>query len=155
MGENKGGSEYTYESGKDTEKYEVTIQAYNVSTLTGVSFLNLLNNNDHIMYEIRNLCLDAINNRANDGHTLHPPTVEEFYTILNLHRDLFKYQDAVYSHLRLIKPIQEEKMDTRRIILTMKRLWLDMDLYKTPKAYLIFDHAAYEQDIFDGMGENI
>ena len=45
-------------------------------------------------------------------------------------------------------------MDTRSRILTMKRLWLDMGLYKTPKARLIFNHAADEQDMFYGLGKN-
>ena len=76
MGVKKGGSDYTYKSGEDTEKYKFTIQAYHGGTLTGVAILNLLKNHDHIMDEIRELCVDAINNHNNDGHTLRPPTVE-------------------------------------------------------------------------------
>ena len=41
------------------------------------------------------------------------------------------------------------------MILTTKRLWLDMVLSKTPKADLIFDHVADEQDMFDGLGRKI
>ena len=37
----------------------------------------------------------------------------------------------------------------------MKRLWLGMGLSKTPKAHLIFYHAAYKQDIFDGLVDKI
>ena len=70
-------------------KYKITIQAYHGRKLTGVSILNLLKNHDHIMDEIQELCVDAINNRANNGHTLLPPTVEEFDNI-PIPRDLFK-----------------------------------------------------------------
>ena len=56
------------------------------------------------MDDIRELCVDAINNLANDGNTLLPPTIEEFDMVLNLHRQIFKSQDAVYAHLCLIKP---------------------------------------------------
>ena len=41
------------------------------------------------MDEIQELCVDAINNRANNGHTLLPPTVEEFDNI-PIPRDLFE-----------------------------------------------------------------
>ena len=54
--------------------------------------------------------MGAINNHANDVHTLFPPTIEEFDTALNIHRDLFKAQDTVYVHLWLVKPTQEEDM---------------------------------------------
>ena len=70
-------------------KYKITIQAYHGRKLTGVSILNLLKNHDHIMDEIQELCVDAINNRANNGHTLLPPTVEEFDNI-PIPRDLFE-----------------------------------------------------------------
>ena len=57
-------------------KYKFTIQAYHGGTPTGVAILNFLKNHDHIVDEIRELCVSAINNRANDGHTLFPPTIE-------------------------------------------------------------------------------
>ena len=104
---------------------------------------------------IRELFVGTINNRANDGRTLCPPTIEEFDTVLNLHRDFFKSQDAVYAHLWLIKPTREEKMETRIRVLTKKRLWLEMGLSKTPKDHLVFYHAADEQDIFDGLDKKI
>ena len=90
VGTKKWVSEYLYEIGKDNEKYKVTIQEYNGGTLTGVEILNFLKNYDQIMDEVWELCVGAINNRANGGHTLHPLTIEEFYTVLKLHRDLFK-----------------------------------------------------------------
>ena len=65
------------------------------------------------MDEIWELCVGDINNRTNDGHTLLPPTIEEFDMVLNLHRELFKSQDAVNAHLWLNKPTQEENMYTR------------------------------------------
>ena len=58
------------------KNYKVTIQAYNDGTLTTVAILNLLKNRNQIMDEIRELCVDAINNHDNYGHTLFPPTVE-------------------------------------------------------------------------------
>ena len=57
------------------KNYKVTIQAYNDGTLTTVAILNLLKNHYHIIDEIRELCVNAINNRNNYGHTLRPPNV--------------------------------------------------------------------------------
>ena len=109
-------------------KDKFIIQAYHGDTLTGVAILNFLKNRDHIMDEVQEFWVVDINNCANDGHNLFPPTIEELDMVLNLHRELFKAQDSVYAHLQLIKPTLEDKMETRRRILTMKRLWLEMDL---------------------------
>ena len=37
----------------------------------------------------------------------------------------------------------------------MKRLWHEMNLSETPKAHLIFEHAADDQAMFDGIGDKI
>ena len=75
--------------------------------------------------------------------------------VLNIHRDLFKSQDAVYAHLRIIKPTLEYKMVIMSSILKTKKLCLEIGLSKTPKAHLIFDHVTDEQDVFDVMGGKI
>ena len=59
------------------------------------------------MDKIKELFVGDINNHDNDVHTLLPTTIEEFDMVLNLHRDLFKSQDAVSAHLLLIKPTRE------------------------------------------------
>ena len=88
-------------------KYKSTIQVDHGGTLTGVSVLNFLKNHDKIMDEIKELCVGDVNNHDNDVHTLFPTTIEEFNMVFNLHRDLFKSQDAVCAHLLLIKPTRE------------------------------------------------
>ena len=85
-------------------KYKSTIQANHGVTLTSVAVFNFLNNRDKIMDEKWELCVGAINNHANDVHTLLPTTIEEFYMVLNLHRDLLNFQYVVYAHLHIIKP---------------------------------------------------
>ena len=37
----------------------------------------------------------------------------------------------------------------------MKQLWHEMNLSETPKAHLIFEHAADDQAMFDGIGDKI
>ena len=37
----------------------------------------------------------------------------------------------------------------------MRLLWGEMELPETPKAHLIFEHAANDQDRFDGLGDKI
>ena len=55
-------------------KYKVTIQVYHGGTLTGVAILNLLKNHDHIMDEIRELCMDTIETvQKMDIPFAHPP----------------------------------------------------------------------------------
>ena len=44
---------------------------------------------------------------------------------------------------------------TRERIALMKILWLKMDLSETPKAHLIFSHAADDQQRFGGLGDKI
>ena len=37
----------------------------------------------------------------------------------------------------------------------MEKRWNDMGLSETPKAHLIFKHAADDQEMFDGLGDKI
>ena len=137
------------------EKNGITIQAYHGGTLTGVSIIALLNKHMLVMDEISKICHDAIKLREMDDLPLRPPTCDEFDIILNKHRRLFKAQDAVYAHLRLINPSTKEKEETRERISIMKHLWHDMELSETPKAHLIFEHAADDQERFNGLGDKI
>ena len=107
------------------------------------------------MDDITTLCIEAINTRNSTPHILKPPPIDEFVKLLTLHRKLFKAQDAVYANLRLINPTTEEKKETRERISIMKVLWLEMELSITPKAHLIFDHAADDQELFNGLGDKI
>ena len=75
---------------------------------------------------------------------------------LDLHDKLCKVQDTVYAHFRLIKPTSVEiRIETRRRIRVMKLLWHEMNLSETPKAHLIFEHAADDQAMFDDIGDKI
>ena len=45
--------------------------------------------------------------------------------------------------------------ETRERIQVMKFLWLKMQLSETPKAHLIFSHAADDQERYGGLGDKI
>jgi hypothetical protein len=49
----------------------------------------------------------------------------------------------------------EEMLETRERIRLMKILWLRMGLPETPKAHLIFAHAADDQERYGGLGDKI
>ena len=102
------------------------------------------------------LCANAIEaQRAKETVPIEPPTVTEFNEILEMHRDLFRAQDAVYAHLRLIDSTPAEMNETRRRIKIMKRCWNKMNLSITPKAHLVFEHAADDQMTFGGIGDKV
>ena len=137
------------------EKHGVTIQSFHGGSLTGGAIIKLLNNHNIIMDDITTLYEIRINERLNERNELKPSSIEYIREMLTLHRKLFKSQDAVYANLRLIKPTLEEKIKTRERIRIMQQLWYDMELSCTPKAHLIFEHAADDQDYFDGLGDKI
>ena len=137
------------------ENHGITIQAYHGGNLTGGAIIALLQNHEIVMDDISQICHDAIRSRESDSLKLRPPSIDEFDIILNEHRALFKAQDAVYAHLRLICPTIEEKKETRDRISVMKQLWDNMLLSCTPKAHLIFEYAADDQDRFNGLGDKI
>ena len=137
------------------ESHGITIQAYHGGKLTSGAIIRLLQNHDVVMNDITNICNDAIRLREADTLQLRPPTIDDFSLILNEHRCLFQAQDAVYAHLRLICPTTAEKKETRERISIMKRLWEDMLLSCTPKAHLIFEHAADDQERYNGLGDKI
>ena len=115
----------------------------------------LLEKHESIMDDITTVCHQYINDRRSDNTLLDIPTIDEFDIKLNAHRSLFKSQDAVYAHLRLIKPSETEMLETRHRISIMKKLWIAMGLSITPKAHLIFEHAADNQRRFGGIGDKI
>ena len=112
----------------------------------------LLQKHQTIMDEISQVCRDYI---CSTDPSLQTMTVEALDKVLDEHRILFQAQDAVYAHLRLIDPTTEEMMQTRERIALMKVLWLKMGLSETPKAHLIFAHAADDQERFGGLGDKI
>ena len=137
------------------EKHGVTIQTFHGGSLTGGSILKLLQNHDKIMDDITQVCHGYISNHQDTNSNIPMPSIEEFDKILSAHRALFKAQDAAYAHLRLIDPTTQEMAATRERIGIMKILWLAMGLSLTPKAHLIFDHAANDQLKYGGLGDKI
>ena len=105
-----------------------------------------------IIEETASVAFDAIELRSEDTHPLRPPTVTAFKSIIDLHQKLFKAHDAVYAHLRLINPTSVDKRETRDRITVMRKLWCEMDLSITPKAHLIFEHTADDQEKYNGIG---
>ena len=132
------------------EKHGVKIQAYHGGNLTGGAILMLLKKHQVIMDEISIVCQDFI---TKNNMSMHLMTVKALDKMLDEHRTLFQAQDAVYAHLHLIDPTLEEMSETRERISIMKILWLKMDLLETPKAHLIFSHAADDQEHFGGLGD--
>ena len=137
------------------EKHKIKIQAFHGGSLTGGAILKLLQNHDIIMDEITLVCHEYISNHQTNQYAMHMPSVTEFNDILDSHRALFKAQDAVYAHLRLINPSPDEMAETRERISIMKKLWVMMCLSITPKAHLIFDHSADDQLKYGGIGDKI
>ena len=138
------------------ESHGVTIQCYHGGSLTGGSILTLLKKHDVIMDDITEVCHEyLLNNNHTTAESKISVTVEEMEKILNDHRLLFKAQDAVYAHLRLIDPTEEEMIQTVERIKIMKMFWLAMGLSETPKAHLVFEHAADDQRRFGGLGDKI
>jgi hypothetical protein len=133
----------------------VTIQAYHGGTLTGGAIVILLQKHEKIMDEVEAACIEKLIARENDNLPIRPPPVNLVRAKLQLHKELFQAQDAVYSHLRLIDPTPAEKRETRRRISIMEKLWHEMRLSETPKAHLIFKHAADDQDKFGGLGDKV
>ena len=134
------------------EKHGVTIQAYHGGTLTGGAILMLLKKHQVIMDDVSKVCHEYLLSTDTSSQTM---TVEALEVMLDEHRTLFQAQDAVYAHLRLIDPTVEEMQETRERIAIMKILWLKMNLSETPKAHLIFSHAADDQERYGGLGDKI
>ena len=107
------------------------------------------------MEDIRKLCHECITERISQNLKVEPPSIIEIDIIINEHIELFQAQDAVYAHLRLIDPTAMEMEQTRHRISVMQILWCKMGLSITPKAHLIFVHAADDQIKFGGLGDKI
>jgi hypothetical protein len=133
----------------------VVTQAYHGGSLTGGAIITLLHRQAKIMDEIEAACIQAFHKRENDSLPIQPLPLETIQYKIKLHRNLFQAQDAVYSHLRIIKPTPEEKKETKNRIRIMEKFWTEMGLSETPKAHLIFRHAADDQEMFDGLGDKV
>jgi hypothetical protein len=137
------------------ESHGVTIQNYHGGHLTGGAILVLLDNHQIIMDDIASVCHEFINKHLESNLCIPCPTIDYINDIIDEHCRLFQAQDAVYSHLRIIDPTRIEMQQTRENIDVMKKLWNKMELSITPKAHLIFFHAANDQLIYGGLGDKI
>jgi hypothetical protein len=137
------------------ENHGIKIQRFHGGTLTGGAILKLLEKHEIIMDDITHVCHEYISNHKSGKYSVHMPSIDNFDKVLDAHRCLFKAQDAAYAHLRLINPTTKEMAETRERIAIMKILWLQMGLSITPKAHLVFDHAADDQLKYGGIGDKI
>ena len=91
----------------------------------------------------------------NDLPVIPIPSDDEVNAVLDKHYSLLQMQDAVYSSLRIIAPTEKEMGETEERIAMMEKLWTELEFSITPKAHLIFRHAAKDQRDFGGLGDKI
>ena len=107
------------------------------------------------MEDIRKICHERIVKHLSQNLKIELPTIVAIDIIIDDHIRLFQAQDDVYVHLHLIDPTPTEMEETRDHITIMEELWCRMELSVTPKAHMIFVHAADDQVKFGGLGDKI
>ena len=137
------------------KNHKIFFTPYHGRTLTGGAAKKLIDNVDSIMDELIVVAKDALRQTHLSKGTECVPREEEMLAVLEEHRQLLKAQDLVYSGLRKISPTNREMEQTRKALELMERLWSNMKFSKTPKAHLLFDHAADEQVRWGGLGDKI
>ena len=137
----------------EMKKYNIYIQAYHGGSLTGGDIIQLFKNADQIIRGIEAACCAAIERRIGDGTADDVPSISEMMKYLDEHRQLFSIQNSVYANLRIVHPSALEKKRTRVSIAAMKEQWSRMGFSETPKAHLIFYHAADDQEMWGGLGD--
>ena len=137
------------------KKYKIFFTPYHGRTLTGGAARKILDNVDAIMDELIEVAKIALRKTRQEKGSEYVATEEEMIAVLEQHRQLLKAQDLVYAGLRKIDPTNREMEQTRKALGMMERLWVRMEFSKTPKAHLLFDHAADEQVRWGGLGDKI
>ena len=126
--------------------------------MTGGHILLIYKHLEEIFEELKTECLNTLQQRreeADDLPLIEIPTDPEVMEMLENHFDLLQIQDAVYACLRMLAPNENELRDTKEKIEIMRKLWTEMGFSVTPKAHLIFTHAARDQELFGGLGDKI
>ena len=134
--------------------YNVQFTPYHGKTLTGVSCRRVMERSNAIMTDLIKICVETVRDRKSKG-LLCPIDEDEIHETLTLHKHLLHSQDLVYSGLRIVDPSIVEMGRTRKDIVRMQMLWNKMEISKTPKAHLLFDHAADEQIKWGGLGDKM
>ena len=135
------------------QKFNIYVQAYHGGSLTGGDIIALFKNADAIIDAIEPECQKAIEKRELEGTVLNLPTVADMKSYLSDHREMFALQNSVYANLRTLHPTRRELRNTKVSIDAMKEQWKKMGFSETPKAHLIFYHAADDQQRWGGLGD--
>ena len=114
-----------------------------------------MDNVDSVFADLEKVCTDSLNDMREAHGTEVTTTVKEMKTILLKHKQLLKAQDLVYFGLKKIAPSKTEMLQTRNALVKMSKLWKELGCSKTPKAHLLFDHAADEQVRWGGLGDKL
>ena len=61
--------------------------------------------------------------------------------------------DTAFDYLRTIAPTDDKYVQTEISLSILEKLWVQVGLSKSPKAHILFNPAATQQKLFEGLGE--
>ena len=61
--------------------------------------------------------------------------------------------DTAFAYLRTVAPTDDEYVQTEISLSILEQLWFQVGLSETPKAHILFNHAASQQKLLEGLGD--
>lgn len=124
-------------------------KVYHGGDLNGVCCIQLVENQEEIMKKVKEICERCLNGNTSDLAF----TEEEMRNKLTQFSKLFESLDTTVAMLRIIAPTDEECKKTEKAIHILEKIWMDMDFSITPKVHILFNHAAEQQKMLEGLGD--
>ncbi len=129
-------------------------QSYHGGDFHGVDCIRFLNNSETIMGEVEKMALERLGERREMKRAFVKD--DELVLTIRQHADFFEVLDVVISLLRQPAPTKKEKDHLRKGVEVLKRIWVEeLEMRITPKAHIIFDHAADQYEEFDGIADKV
>ena len=123
--------------------------AYHGGDLNGVCCLRLVENQQEIIEKIREMCERRRNQRTNG----QPCSIDKLDGKITLYSQLFESIDTAFAYLRTVAPTDDEYVQTEISLSILEQLWFQVGLSETPKAHILFNHAASQQKLLEGLGD--
>ena len=132
------------------EESSIKKQSFHGGAMNGVCCRRLLDNSDVIFRKIKSIVLERfeLRKRANYEQDLELLTDK-----LDQYKALFETTDVVFSYLRILNPTDEEKVKTKDAIRVLESMWRKMEIWYTPKAHILFDHASNQVEMYGGIAD--
>ena len=131
------------------DEVNIKKQHFHGGAMNGVCCRRLLDNVEALFEDIRKLGM----NRLKQKKIRKDKDEEKLTVVLEDFYQLFETIDLIFSLLRVLAPTDQEIEAAATAIKVLEVIWEQIDMNKTPKAHILFNHTIDQVRRFGGIAD--